>query len=164
MTAYPKYLAFCALMALNTAAFAQTISACVNSLMTLQGQTLFVRPSLAIRTAGDAKREWSRLGVTGMCQTIGVSEVLMKLQDNQINGFHLILAPGVEKLLPTLEAPIQSAIIAQLTRNSDSAAMHPVSFFKGDGSGFNYAVTFKKNVFSETLSWGTSTWGAEDER
>lgn len=163
MTTYSKYFAFCVLMAISQASSAQTISECMGSLMTSQGRTLLVRPSLAVKTAGDARREWSRLGVTGACQALGVSEVLMKLQDNKINALHMVFAPGTEKLLPMLDAPTQSAIVAQLTRDSGAVAMHPVSFFAGDGAAFNYAVTYKKKVFLETLSWGTSTWGVEDE-
>lgn len=164
MTTYPKYVVLCVLMAISQVSLAQTPSECLGSLMTYQGRTFYVRPSLAVKTAGDVQRQWSRLGVTGSCHALGVSEVLMKLQDNKINGFHMVFATGAEKLLPMLDAPIQAAVIAQLTRDSDAVAMHPVSFFVGDGAGFNYVVTYKRKVFTETLSWGTSTWGVEDER
>jgi len=164
MTTYPKYVALCVLLAISQVSLAQTPSECIGSLMAFQGRTLYVRPSLTIKTAGDAKREWSRLGVTGSCQALGVTEVLMKLQDNKINGVHMVFATGPEKLLPMLDAATQAAVIAQLTRDSDAVAMHPVSFFAGDGAGFNYAVAYKRKAFTETLSWGMTAWGVEDER
>ena len=164
MSKYKNKFMLCVLLVLSQTVRAQSLFECASSVISLQGDALYVHSSLPLKPAGDPKRVWSRLGITGPCQALGVTEVLMQLQDSKIMGLHIVFMPGADKLLHILEPSVQLAISAQLARDSDSAAQHPLSIFKGDRAGFNYKVAYQKKIYLETISWGITTWGASYER
>lgn len=160
-----KFLAiFWGFGAMLSCAHANPLVDCVNSLVAMNGSVLYVRPGLPAKPAGDALRQWTRVPPPAACQSIDVVDVVFKLQDARVDGMQMTLASGQEKLLFLLDPAVQTAISTQLARAPELSAMHPISIFKGDRSGFNYVVKYQKNVYTETLSWGSVVWGAQSER
>lgn len=143
---------------------ADALYQCVNSLVAMQGRTLYIRPGLPIKPMGDPKRRWSQIGLTPSCQALRASEAYVVIDANQVvTGLHIAFTKGNEKVLPLLDPAIQLAVSTQLARAENDAAMHPLSVFAGDQSMFHYNVKYANHVFTETLSWGQYVLGAQDE-
>ena len=159
-----KALIFAAMLGLNFSAKADIVYDCINSLVSMQGPVLYVRPGLPIKPAGDPKRQWSQLALTYPCQALRASEAFVALTDGRVSGLQISFMPGDEKVLPYLSPNVQLSVSAQLVRNPETGAMHPLSIFNGDRASFHYAIKKTNNRFFETLRWGVLVYGAVDEK
>lgn len=163
MKSYLKTALSFATLLFSISLHADPLYDCVNSLVTLQGQNMFIRPGLPIKPVIDRSRKWSQLALTAPCRNISVAEAYVALNENRVNGLHLAFQPGPEKLLPYLKPEIQLAISSQLARGENLVAMHPLFILPGDRGSFQYTIKNVSGNFTELLTWGVIIWGANDE-
>ena len=138
------------------------LSSCLSNYVYASRGYLYLHSGLALKSL-DSKFQTYILASRESCQRLGLSDGHVQVADDRRVKF-LKLSGGFSEgaIIQSLKPTIQLAVHAQIARSFDETARHAIEISKFPRLIFTYQVNFRKNLYTESISYGQK-WELESD-